>query len=186
MTHEVNHVLQSVPSPQRRFGWPAASWDPPCDGRTSSCPFWSFLGISAEAFPLHSEAEAHQRQTEYFTLESCKKLKPKVHHVFYFASVLEMHIRVYVQQYWQCVCNICSHILQRAEHQHRAHSFRPAVRLDRIRMNPTGFECGSCIFLLQHLTLEENLRWTSASSVRLFFSWAQASPSVLREDDKAQ
>lgn len=30
-------------------------------------------------------------------------------------------------------------------------------------------------------TLEENLRWTSASSARLFFSWAQASPSVLKD-----
>lgn len=31
-------------------------------------------------------------------------------------------------------------------------------------------------------TLEENLRWTSASSARLFLSWAQASPSVLEEE----
>lgn len=31
-------------------------------------------------------------------------------------------------------------------------------------------------------TLEENLRWTSASSAKLFLSWAQASPSVLKEN----
>lgn len=31
-------------------------------------------------------------------------------------------------------------------------------------------------------TLEENLRWTSASSAKLFLSWAQASPSVLKEE----
>lgn len=34
------------------------------------------------------------------------------------------------------------------------------------------------------ITLEENFRWTSASSAKLFFSWAQASPRVLRIDKK--
>lgn len=34
------------------------------------------------------------------------------------------------------------------------------------------------------MTFEENFRWTSASSARLFFSWAHASPKVLRTDEK--
>lgn len=34
------------------------------------------------------------------------------------------------------------------------------------------------------ITLEENFRCTSASSAKLFFSWAQASPRVLRRDNR--
>lgn len=36
------------------------------------------------------------------------------------------------------------------------------------------------------ITFEENFRWTSASSARLFFSWAQASPRVLRTDKEEE
>lgn len=35
---------------------------------------------------------------------------------------------------------------------------------------------------VRQITLEENFRWTSASSAKLLFSWAQASPRVLGTD----
>ncbi len=105
--------------------------------------FMSFLKFSLNisrgfSTSLWSWSTSETDRVIYFrTLQETKAKSKKEPHTsstsFYCFSVRDAYTCI-------CVSNICSHILQRAEHQHRAHSSRPAVRLDRIRMNPTGFE----------------------------------------------
>lgn len=112
--------------------------------------FMSFLKFSrniSRGFSTSLWSWSTSETDRVFYFRKLQETKAKSSSCLFIASVLEMHIRVYcMYSNTDSVCNICSHILQRAEHQHRAHSFRPAVHLDRIRMNPTGFECGPASF----------------------------------------